>query len=120
MAVISYFRTALLGGLLGGLLSLATTAGASGTVPYIVALDRPALMVPMAWAEHAGAVIQCESRWDTNAVGSAGELGLLQIHPIHETGMRRQGLDWHTEVDRVKYAVTLWSRQGWSPWSCKP
>ncbi len=64
------------------------------------------------WA--AKAVARCESGWNTNATGSAGERGIWQIHPIH----------YDSTYDPVgnAYAALRISGGGynWSAWSCKP
>lgn len=103
-------------------LMIAPRVGAeeSPTVHWIADLNAPAIEVPEAWAATAGPVIWCESKFNPAAVGAAGERGALQIHPIHEAGMRRQGLDWrNSEVDRTRYAIQMWERSGWQPaWSC--
>ena len=115
-------RTALLGATLGALLSLATVAGASETMPYVVALDRPAMLVPVAWAEHAGAVIQCESRWRETAVNpTSGATGLLQLMRVHERRAARLGYSWGDMLraePNVTVAIDLWRDQNWRPWVC--
>jgi hypothetical protein len=78
--------------------------------------------IPAAMVPGTVTVIQCESRWDTNAVGAAGELGVLQIHPIHKEAMRSLGLEYNREGDRIEFAVRLWRNSGnsWRSWSCQP
>ena len=81
----------------------------------------PAVLVPVEFARDAVNVAACESNvaaWD--AVGKQGELGVLQVHPVHFPQMQRLGLDPWLEGDRIKYAVRLWERSGWGQWSCKP
>lgn len=103
-----------------GLGVCAVTARAEpGPVMWVADLEAPAIEVPAAWAASAPGVIWCESKFNPAAVGAAGERGALQIHPIHERGMAKQGLDWrNSEVDRTIYAIQMWERSGWQPWSC--
>lgn len=87
-----------------------------GKVLFIYALDKPAVMVPRQFSEEVRAVIECESGWDTGAVGPYGELGLLQVHPIHFPRMRSLGLDPLRAADRVRFAVILWQENGLKDW----
>ena len=84
----------------------------------IYALDLPCEPIPGAMAAGVVAVATCESRWDPEAVGAAGERGLLQVHPVHRQAMASAGLDYDQESDRIKWAVRLWEGRGWTPWSC--
>ena len=99
-------------------------ARAADTVPFVVALNRPAAEVPMAFAQGAGAVIQCESRWRAGAVNpSSGATGLFQVHPIHRARVERMGYTWADMLEplaNLHVALTIWGEQGWGPWSCKP
>ena len=81
-------------------------------------MDGPPTLVPERFARDAVGIVSCESGGDSEVVGPAGELGRLQIHPIHFPGMKRLRLDPAYEPDRVRYAVLLWTAQGWEPWSC--
>ena len=76
--------------------------------------------IPAAMVPGTVAVVQCESRWDTAAVGRLGERGIWQIHPIHRGAMAVGGLDYGSEHDRTIWAVNLWQQRGWTPWSCEP
>lgn len=49
----------------------------------------------------------------------AAPLG-TDIAPVHYPAMRRAGLDPDKPYDLARYAVTMWERSGWGPWSCKP
>ena len=66
-------------------------------------------------APAACAVSFCESGWDPNATGAAGERSYFQIHPVHGV---------HSTYDPV--ANTLYAFQlsqggtNWGPWTCKP
>lgn len=92
------------------------------TVPYIVALDRPAVTVPMAWAQDAGTVIQCESHWNAAAVNrTSGATGLLQLMRVHERRAERMGYTWADMLDpvaNVTVAIAIWREQSWRPWEC--
>lgn len=63
----------------------------------------------------ADAVIQCESGWNTNAVGDHGQSwGLWQIHqPAHAIGN-----DAFDPYDATVYAIKLLDKNGWYPWTC--
>lgn len=60
-------------------------------------------------------VAQCESGFDWNATGAAGERGIFQLHPVHGA---YSSYDPYTNVS---YAYQL-SQGGtnWGPWTCKP
>ena len=90
-------------------------------VMYVVDLASPALEVPEAWAEHAGTVAMCETgfRWPS-PIGAAGERSAWQVHPIHFPAMRRAGLNPDKPYDLTRYAIAMWERSGWGPWSCRP
>lgn len=60
-----------------------------------------------------------ESKFDDGAVGSAGERGLLQVHPCHKRSMAKIGLDFNTGTDRVAYACVLWDASGLRPWTTR-
>lgn len=85
---------------------------------FIYDLRAPAISMPREMAEGAFNVIACESKWDTNAIGKAGEKGLLQIHPIHARNMGYMAFG--NEQARFEYAVSLWKVGGWNAWSCTP
>jgi soluble lytic murein transglycosylase-like protein len=70
-------------------------------------------------ASSALRVAHCESRYNSRAVGSAGERGLFQIHPVH-----RSWVNWGAMFNpwvNARAAYRL-SRGGtnWSHWTCKP
>lgn len=64
-------------------------------------------------------VARCESRLYPRAVGSAGERGLFQIHPVHFRTFSARRL--FEVLYNVRAAFRL-SRGGrdWSPWTCRP
>ena len=74
--------------------------------------------VPREFARKAVKVALCESGFNPAAVGAAGELGILQVHPVHAAAMMAAGLDFQSERDRILWAVELWQEQGGSPWAC--
>ena len=94
--------------------------GEDETICVVVDLTAPCVATPAEMAEDAVEVVWCESRWNPEAIGWYGERGLLQVSPIHQPAMGRADLDYEREVDRWLYAITLWDRQGWGPWSCRP
>jgi hypothetical protein len=66
-------------------------------------------------------VAWCESRYNPTTVGSAGERGLMQIHPVHISYLANHGLSWDDMFDpmaNLTYAYALYSSQGWRPWTC--
>jgi len=63
-------------------------------------------------------VAECESGLNPRAVGSAGERGLFQVHPVHRAWL---GARWDQLFDpavNVAVAFEMWTTQGWGPWSC--
>jgi soluble lytic murein transglycosylase-like protein len=76
------------------------------------------------------AVVNCESSWNTFAVGQAGELGLMQIMPstweyINTPEPYGLGSDaptswesWWWPSAQFYQARQLYEAQGWRPWSC--
>ena len=64
-------------------------------------------------------VATCESGLNNGAIGRAGERSLFQIHPVHFKRFDPNRLSsdvWYG----TNAGYTLWSEQGWRPWSCKP
>lgn len=61
-------------------------------------------------------VIPCESAWDDEKVGKLGERGYLQIHPIHRSAMRENGLEFNNTHDRMKWGYRLYLSRGWEAW----
>lgn len=53
------------------------------------------------------AVARYESTFDVHARGSAGERGLLQIHPVHRPRFAKAGLDWNSAADQVRFAACV-------------
>jgi hypothetical protein len=71
--------------------------------------------------QKALSVAWCESNYNPNVVGAAGERGLMQIHPVHINNLPAYGLTWDSMFDpysNLQYAYALYSSQGWSPWTC--
>lgn len=64
-------------------------------------------------------IIQCESRWDTQAlhVNSNGtvDLGLFQINQIHKDISNQDKLDYKKAT---AWAINKVKKEGWSAWSC--
>lgn len=114
---------AVLGMLIAALLLFGSHGRARATempVMWIADLNAPAVEVPAEFAASAGPVFWCESKFNPAAVGSAGERGIPQIHPVHFPAMRKLGLSPESSSDLVQYAVRMWERSGWGPWSCRP
>ena len=100
---------------------------------YVADLEAPCIPMPYEMAVDVNRVfLLCEARIDPDqpyrypkdAIGAAGERGGAQIHPSWEHNPRasldfvRLGLDYGSEYDRFLFAVALWERSGWGPWSC--
>jgi len=65
------------------------------------------------------ALARYESRFNIADVGGAGERGLLQIHPCHKRSMKRAGLDFYSEADRLTFACMMMKRSGLKPWTVR-
>lgn len=59
-------------------------------------------------------VAWCESRFDPQAVGEAGERGLFQVLP-HVWGPVPA-----EPAGQVAQAHEIWQKHGWRPWTCRP
>jgi len=125
---VSYLRTALLGVTIG-LLLRAAPVGAGNEVPWVYDLNRPVVLLPAAMARDAVTVwYQCEVRTEVmtpysvpgEARNPSGATGTPQLMPLHAPGMAKRGLDFSDDGDRIRYAIQMWLRSGWGPWSCKP
>ena len=68
------------------------------------------------------AVSGCESGWRPNAVGTAGEIGLFQLHPVNAGRFDFHGapLDPANPTQNAYIALRIWERDGWAAWSCRP
>lgn len=66
-------------------------------------------------------VARCESHLDRFAVGSAGERGLFQIHPVHFGWAKPRRLFESLYNARVAFRLSRGGRD-WSAWSwrCRP
>ena len=65
-------------------------------------------------------VAWCESRWDTTAVGDAGEHGLFQIIPRYWAPIKPEGSSFNPRVN-TEWAHRIWSQtRSWKHWTCKP
>ena len=94
-----------------------------GYAALVVDLQGTIVFLPNEMAHDASTVIECESHWDRYAVGSRGERGLLQIHPIHLGRIQSLGYSWDDMFDpaaNLAVAESIWWERGWWPWSCRP
>jgi len=64
-----------------GSVANARPAQSQAAPPELAAVVEERAAYRRASAGWMRAIIQCESRWNVYAVGSAGELGLVQLHP---------------------------------------
>lgn len=60
--------------------------------------------VPMAYCL---AIIESETNFDGSRVGSLGEVGLFQIHPVHWDTMAENGIDVHTTSGNMEAGATI-------------
>ena len=60
--------------------------------------------VPMAYCL---AIIESETNFDGSCVGSLGEIGLFQIHPVHWDTMAENGIDVHTTSGNMEAGATI-------------
>ena len=60
--------------------------------------------VPMAYCL---AIIESETNFDGSCVGSLGEVGLFQIHPVHWDTMAENGIDVHTTSGNMEAGATI-------------
>ena len=101
-------------------------AKAADTVPFVVALDRAPVDVPVAFAKDASTVIQCESRWRADAISPTDDWGLFQLNRRWQSQrVRAMGYEWADVIDpaiNTRIAVAIWESwgQSWEAWSCKP
>ena len=58
-------------------------------------------------------IVQCESGGDRRAVGAAGEVGWLQVHPIHQFSG-----DLTDPSANLDAGFEVRERQGFRAWSC--
>lgn len=113
--------------------SMAIERQADGTVVVTNPPEAPVEVLPEGELEalicsydwHCGewiGRIRCESTMNPRAVGSAGERGLTQIHPIHRQRIERLGFTWDDMFDPVAnltVAFDIYREQGARPWSCR-
>lgn len=60
-----------------------------------------------------------ESSFDPGDIGAAGELGMLQVHPIHRHSMSRAGLQFGNREDELAFACILYRSEGLRPWAVR-
>lgn len=74
--------------------------------------------------EQAKRVVQCESRWNPDAVSPTNDHGLFQINQIHRRAFEKEtGQPWSAVYDpywNAYFARLLYNQSGWGPWTCKP
>lgn len=74
------------------------------------------------------AMARYESTFNIHALGSAGERGLLQVHPCHRARFAKAGLDWNSARDQVRFAACVMLapnmdkglRAALRPWAVRP
>ncbi len=94
-------------------------AGERLTLPQVVAVVRVS-----GWPEEELAeavdVAGCESDWRPDVVGSYGERGLFQIHPMHNWRFEGEELNALNPIHNASVALAIWKLYGWDPWTCQP
>ena len=50
--------------------------------------------------------------------GLAGEVGIMQIHPVHFLRAKKMGYDLYSATGNMAYAVWLYQQEGLRPWTC--
>lgn len=84
--------------------------------------EGQSIIVPAEFAKGYLPVAWCESRYDNEAVGKAGERGLLQIMELHIARIRRLGFTWDQMFEAIPNALVgldIWKdSQSWRAWSC--
>lgn len=84
--------------------------------------DLEALICSHSWdCGTALRVARCESTMRPDAVGRAGERGLMQVHPVHRARIERLGYTWDQMLQpgpNLAVAHDLYREQGWRPWTC--
>jgi len=92
----------------------AATVYINSVNPEVNAREVARLLITASW--EAGldpgfwllvAISEFETHFRLRRIGKGGERGLLQIHPIHKTSMRRAGLDFYAERDRLLFGAQL-------------
>jgi SLT domain-containing protein len=60
--------------------------------------------------------------WRPDALGSHGERGLFQIHPMnnHRFDIAGLELDATDPLHNASAALAIWELYGWEPWTCRP
>lgn len=85
--------------------------------------DLEALICSYPWdCATALRVAQCESTMNPGAVSPGGDVGLMQINPVHRGRVAAMGYQWDDLFDPRVNLEVAWSiyaeRGNWSPWSC--
>jgi hypothetical protein len=65
-------------------------------------------------------VMWCESGGRAWAVGRGSNYGLFQINQVHASRFANFWNAWMDPVSNVQWAYSIWARQGWRPWGCRP
>lgn len=108
--------------ILAAVLALAALVGCVDTR---TPTEQAAQWWPASQQAAARCVIWHESRGIPSVVGSAGELGVMQIHPVHAAEFTRlTGKPFRAVVDSRlagQYGYHLWVASGrsWRPWSTR-
>lgn len=96
--------------------------------PAMIAMDElHGLLLAVGWppevVPEAMQVAACESAFRRITLGSYGEFGIFQIHPVHLSrfearyGARTNPFD---PEQNATIALEIWREYGWQPWSCQP
>lgn len=70
--------------------------------------------------EQAMAVGDCESQGNPNALGAAGEVGIMQIYPNVWAGTYGPVSSWYDPATNIAVAYNIYATVGdWRYWSCR-
>ncbi len=107
--------------------SIAESVPPPSTAPILSPIDTglppsPMELVDQIFGWPGAQLVTCESGWNRWAVGSFGERGLFQVHPIHRYGIvARLGYSWDDmfEVEpNIHVAAEIRRVQGLRAWTC--
>ena len=70
------------------------------TLHYVCKVQK----VPYAYAL---GIIESETHFDWDAVGSCGEVGIFQVHPVNWDRFEAQGIDVHTHTGNIEAGVMI-------------
>lgn len=106
--------------------TLAVMNTTQATALYVPERYQPVILA-VGWAPEdvpsLASVIQCESGWNSLAVGASGEIGLGQIMPSTWRAYEAHGAPEVSEhawnpAAQLATARVIYEAEGWSSWTC--